>query len=97
MPNITNSNLVLAAHSGNSNVSFFKNLENITINDKIYLYYEGIKYIYEISKIYAVDKTGWVNILRDNDKTAITLITCKNDDSSKQMVYIGYLADKFNY
>ena len=43
-PSQTNSILFLAAHNGNSPVSYFKNLEKLTKNSKVYLFYNGIKY-----------------------------------------------------
>ena len=44
MPNVTNGNLILAGHNGASYISFFKNLHKLNINDKVYLYYNGVKY-----------------------------------------------------
>ena len=97
MPDIKNSNLILAAHNGNSPVSFFKDLESIGEKDIIYIYYNGYKYIYQIDNFYVVDKTGKVNIHRDKTKNTITLITCKNNTEDKQIVYIGYLINKEIY
>ena len=97
MPDIKNSNLILAAHNGNSPVSFFKDLESIGEKDMIYIYYNGYKYIYQIDNYYVVDKTGKVNIHRDKTKNTITLITCKNNTEDKQIVYIGYLINKEIY
>ena len=96
-PDNPNSNLILASHNGTSNVSFFKDLEKINIGSKVYIYYQGYKYIYEISNNYTVKKTGKVNVIRDIAKTTITLITCKNNTDDEQIVYIGYLIDKETY
>ena len=97
MPNIDNSNLILAGHNGNSSVSFFKDLYKLKKGDLINVYYDNYKYIYEYSYYYEVDKTGTVNIVRDNNKTTITLITCKKGSDTKQLVFIGYLIDKVVY
>ena len=97
MPDTADTNLILAAHNGNSKVSFFKNLDKLSIGDMIYLYYNNNKYLYKIDNIYEVLKKGSVNILRDENKTTITLITCKNNDNYKQNVYIGYLVEKYIY
>ena len=96
-PDNPNSNLILASHNGTSNVSFFKDLEKIDIGSKVYIYYQGYKYIYEISNYYTVKKTGKVNVIRDITKTTITLITCKNNTDDEQIVYIGYLINKETY
>ena len=40
-------NFILYAHSGNSNISYFKKLIDVEINDNVFIYYEGIKYNYK--------------------------------------------------
>ena len=59
--------------------------------------YQGYKYVYQYSNSYEVDKTGIVSIIRDKNKNAITLITCKKNSKDKQLVFIGYLIDKVEY
>ncbi len=90
LPNTTNGNLILAAHSGNTKNAYFNNLDKLKYNDTIYAYYRNKKYKYVISDIYDVPKTGYINIKRKLDRTTITLITCKKN-TSLQTVYIGYL------
>ena len=57
-------------------------------NDIAYVYYNGIKYTYKVTRIYQVDKTGTVNIYRDVNKTTLTLITCTKGDKKHQTVFI---------
>ena len=97
MPDVVNGNLVLAGHNGASYVSFFRSLDKLNINDKIYIYYGGYKYEYSLSKIYDTPKDGNVEVHRDNSKTTITLITCKKNTKDTQVVYIGYLDSKELY
>ena len=89
LPNIEGGNLILAAHSGNTAVGYFRHLDKLNLKDKIEINYKSQNYIYEISKKYELLKTGKVSIFRDKSKNAITLITCKSFD--KQIVIIGYL------
>ena len=89
MPDIPQGNLILAAHSGSSQVGYFKHLDKLKINDSVYIYYQNKKYKYVIKKIYDVEKTGYVNIKRNKNKQTLTLITCKKN-TNKQTVYIGY-------
>lgn len=96
-PDTDESNLILAAHNGNSRISFFKNLHKLTIGDKVYLYYNNIKYEFVIATIYDVKKDGTVEIERDAGKKAVTLITCKNNSKNLQSVYIGYLNNTYSY
>lgn len=97
MPDVVNGNLVLASHNGASYISFFKNLDKLNINDKIYVYYGGYKYIYSLSKTYDTPKDGNIEVYRDNSKATITLITCKKNSKDTQVVYIGYLDSKELY
>ena len=97
MPDIESTNLVLAAHNGNSEVSYFKDLDKLKIGANIYIYYLGYKYIYELSSINNIKKTGTVNIARNNGVNAVTLITCKKGSDTEQIVYLGYLISKEMY
>ncbi len=90
-----NSHIILAAHSGNSYISFFRNLKKIDMKDKIYFYYKGIKYIYEVSNIYEIEKTGTTD-LKQTNISDITLITCISG-TNKQVVYVATLIDQENY
>ena len=90
MPDKTNGNLILASHSGNSNIAYFKHLDKLTFNDEVYIYYKDKKYKYVIGDIYDVEKSGYVEIKRNQSKNSITLITCKKN-TNKQTVFIGYL------
>lgn len=96
-PDQENGNVMLAAHRGNSKVSFFNKLDKTNNGDKVYLYYNGVKYEYVLSKRYDIDKTGTAKIVRDYNKNTITLVTCKKNTNDKQVVYIGYLNNKTNY
>ena len=97
MPNVTNGNLLLAGHNGNSKVSFFDKLDKLKVNDSIYIYYNGTKYEYKLSNYYDIKKTGKAIIHRNNDKTTLVLITCKKNTDDKQVVYIAYLDNKTEY
>ena len=90
-----NSHIILAAHSGNSHVSFFKNVKKLDMKDKIYFYYKNIKYIYEVSNKYEIRKTGTANIKLTNTSD-ITLITCISG-TNKQVVYVATLIEKIDY
>ena len=90
MPDVIGGNLILASHSGNSSIAYFKYLDVLNYNDEFYIYYKNTKYRYVIGDIYDVEKTGYVEIKRDKSKSAVTLITRKKT-TNMQTVYIGYL------
>lgn len=96
MPDKEKGNLILAAHSGSSSISYFKNLHKLNINDKLIVYYNGIKYTYVLSNYYDIDKTGYADIVRDKNQNTLTLVTCKRG-TDKQTIFISYLKDKDRY
>ena len=97
MPDVKNGNLIIAAHSGNSYISYFKNLYKLSNDDVAYVYFNNIKYTYKVAGKYDVDKTGKVVIHRDNKKNTLTLITCSQTDKTKQIVYILELESEEGY
>ena len=97
MPNVKNGNLIIAAHSGNSYISYFKNLHKLSNDDVAYVYFNNIKYTYKVVGKYDSEKNGKVTIHRDNKKNTLTLITCSQTDKTKQIVYILELESEENY
>lgn len=97
MPDVKNGNLIIAAHSGNSYISYFRNLYKLSNDDIAYVYFNNIKYTYKVAGKYDVDKTGKVVIHRDNKKNTLTLITCSQTDKTKQIVYILELESEDKY
>ena len=88
MPDVLNSNLILMAHSGSAAISYFEYLYNLGLGDTAYITFKGQKYNYQLVNIYDVPKTGKVKIVRNYDKTVLTLITCTRNSDSLQTVYI---------
>ena len=89
-PDVINGNVILAAHSGTADISYFNNLDKLNTNDEVLILYNGKTYQYKIVNIYDIDKTGKAKINRNNNKSTITLITCRNG-TNKQIVLIGEL------
>ncbi|MCI8346417.1 MAG: sortase [Bacilli bacterium] len=96
MPDIENGNFVLASHSGYSNISYFRNLNKMQLNDFVHVYYNGEKFNYKITNIYDVEKTGQVSISKKNNTNTLTLITCRHN-TNKQIVIIAELTSKEVY
>ena len=86
-------NFIIAGHSGTGWNSFFNDLYKLNENDTVYVTYKGKKYIYIIKNIYTQPKIGKLAIYRDYTKTTLTLITCTNNDSTTQTVYIAELSN----
>ena len=86
-PDVINGNVILAAHSGTANISYFRNLDKLDLGDDAIIYYQGNTYNYKVVKKYDADKTGKINIKRDRNTTTLTLITCRHN-TDKQIVII---------
>ena len=89
MPDVMGGNFILAAHNGNTSLGYFRDLHKLKVGDEVTIDYKNKNYVYEVSKIYDVLKTGEVAIKRDKSQSTITLITCLGND--RQLVVIGYL------
>lgn len=87
-PDVVGGNFILAAHSGNSYLSYFHNLYKLNLGDTAKVYYQSKVYNYKIIDIYKEKKDGSVNIYRDPEKTTLTLITCTRNDKNTQTIYI---------
>lgn len=87
MPDVRNGNIILASHSGNSNISFFKHLNKLSENDIATIYYDNKRYDYKLINVYEVLKNGKVFIKKNSDINTLTLITCKQG-TNKQLVFI---------
>lgn len=90
-PDTDRGNLILAGHSGTGWKAFFNDLYKLQINDTAYVTYKNKKYIYNIVNIYTQPKVGKLAVYRNYEKTTLTLITCTNNDSTTQTIYIAEL------
>ena len=91
MPDVENGNLIIAGHSGTGWKAFFNDLHLLEVGYEARVLYQGNTYIYQITNIYKDKNTGRLAIKRDYNKTTLTLVTCTNNDSSTQTIYIAEL------
>ena len=86
----SSSMLILAAHRGNSKVSFFNDLDKLNLGSTIYLDYKGKRYTYILSNKYDELKDGYLNIIRKKNKDSLVLITCNKSKKKYQTIYVSY-------
>lgn len=91
VPDKEGGNVILVAHSGTAGVSYFRNVDKLSLDDEIYLDYNSQTYSYKITNIYDIEKTGIVPIRKETTKSTITLITCRHN-TNKQIVVIAEIA-----
>lgn len=93
MPDKEKGNVILAGHSGNSSVSYFRKLNKLQNNDEVVISYKGKDYVYRMVNSYEIEKNGYAHILRNAEKTTLTLITCKHN-TNKQLIVICELIEE---
>lgn len=87
MPDEKFGNLILAAHRGNSSVSFFENLYKVRVGSYAYVDYNNKVYKYELKSTYTEPKDGSLTIKRNADASCLTLITCTRNDKKTQTIF----------
>lgn len=92
-PDKEKGNVMLAGHSGNGRVSYFRKLDKLSQDDEVSIFYNGSEYKYKVVNQYDVEKTGTANIVRNAEKNTLTLITCRHN-TNKQIVVICELVEK---
>ena len=90
MPDIKGGTLFLAAHSGNSSISFFRNIDLLNIDDEIIIYYDNKVYFYIVTDSYEIVKNGKISINKNINENVLVLTTCSKD-KNKQLVVVSKL------
>lgn len=90
-PNVSRGNLIIAGHSGTAWNSFFNDLYKLSVGDETKVIFNNKTYTYKIVNIYKAPKVGQIAVYRNKNRTTLTLVTCTNDDSTTQTIYISEL------
>lgn len=90
-PNVSKGNLIIAGHSGDAWNSFFNDLYKLSVGDVAKVIYNNKTYSYKIVNIYTAPKVGQIAVYRNKNRTTLTLVTCTNNDSTTQTIYISEL------
>ena len=89
--------MALAWHSGSSRIAFFNKLYKLNIKDLVYIYYNNIKYTYEVTSIDRQDKVGKIIVKRTKDTTELVLTTCDQQTKGKQIIVMAKLIEEIPY
>lgn len=92
-PDVERGNFIIAGHSGTGWNAFFNDLYKLNKDDIATVTYKNKIYSYKIVNIYTQPKIGTIAIYRNYNKTTLTLITCTNDNSTTQTIYIAELQE----
>jgi LPXTG-site transpeptidase (sortase) family protein len=83
--NLENNFYILAAHSGNSKIAYFKNLYKLEKNDIVNLVINNKKLNFIVEDIYYVKKNGNIAVPK-NLKNVLYLTTCDRFNNKRQLV-----------
>lgn len=94
LPQNNNESIVfLAAHSGNSNISYFGKLNLLSKKSIIKFNYNNYIYSYLVKNIYSENKDGDIEVNK-NFKNELILTTCNPTDKNKQLIISSKLIKK---
>ena len=77
--------MVLAAHSGNDKISYFKNLNQLKTNDKIIINLNNKKHEYIVENIWEEEKNGTIEF-EEKQRKQLILTTCSPTNKKKQLI-----------
>lgn len=86
LPNLANGNVCIAGHRTTYG-AWFRNVDQLKEGDEIILDYNGVKYTYQVQRVFIVDKKDWT-VIESQDYPAITLTSCHPLRSSKQRIVV---------
>lgn len=83
--------VILASHSGNSLISYFKDLDKLNINDEINIIYKNESFAFKIRYTYEILGDNPLEILNDGLNYKLILVTCDKNNLNQKLVLVGEL------
>lgn len=87
-----NTNSVIAAHRGYRGVPFFRNIEEVTVGDPVYITNPWETLVYRVESIDIIEPTDIDAVKIQEGRDMITLMTCHPYRSDSKYRYIVYCA-----
>ena len=85
LPDKSDSIIFIAAHSGTSNISYFKDLNKLNIGEEIKLTLYNKEYKYIVKEKWEEKKNGYINVNKEKQNQLI-LTTCSPTNEKKQLI-----------
>lgn len=77
--------IIILGHSGVGYGTFFNRIDELTKDDIVYLYKDKLRISYAVDKKYSILDTD-IDVLKINNESGLTLITCDKKDKNKRLV-----------
>ena len=87
MPDKDGGILIIGGHSGYGKYAYFKDLNQLQIDDIVYIYYNNQRYEYKVVEYHLDSKDGSISINNINKKNKLFLYTCNPNDKNNYLVY----------
>ena len=78
--------IIIFGHSGVGYGTYFNRLDELNLNDILYLYKDNIKYTYQVIKIYKIKETKVDILNEEKNSKKMLLITCDKNNNKKRLV-----------
>lgn len=82
------SQMIVLSHSGNSRISYFKDLDKLAIHDKIVVNLDDAIYFFKIMDIYEEKKDGTIAVKKP-DEMSLVLVTCTKYTNDLQTIVLA--------
>jgi len=92
-PNIKYSNTIVGAHSGVGINVYFNKLNTLILGDVIKIIYDNKLYEYIVYDKLEIDENNMSVLKKVENRTILTLITCKRSNPSKRIIVLCELID----
>lgn len=77
--------IIVFGHSGVGYGVYFNRLDELEINDYLYLYKDKLKITYTVNKKYSIPDTD-ISILKNDGKEVLLLVTCDKNNKNMRLV-----------
>lgn len=77
--------IIIFGHSGMGYGTYFNRIDELSKKDELYLYKNDKEIHYKFQKKYSILKTD-KEVLKDNEKSVLLIITCDKKDKEKRLV-----------
>lgn len=77
--------IIVFGHSGIGYGAYFNRLDELDVNDYVYLYKDKLKITYKVDKIYSIFDSE-LGILNNDRKGTLLLVTCEKINKNKRRV-----------
>lgn len=81
-----NNKIIIFGHSGMGKGTYFNRLDELSLDDEVYLQYNKKIYKYSITRTYNILKKDTYILKKEDDSKKLLLVTCIKNNKNKRLV-----------